>query len=420
MSDSYFKTKASRIILFIGCVLLSFGLWIYVMSVESPAFEQTFTNVTVELENTDALNARQLAIYNGYGTLVDVTFSGKKSTLSKLAEHDIVLTADVSSVENAGRTDCKIRADVPAGCRLVSISQETVSVYADSSANRSFPLTEERENISLPEGLFIGTIEYPVDNISVEGPQMVLDRIDRAVVSLDMSGVTSTTELTSEITLLDSDGVPVESRYISCSPSEVTVTVPVQMSVTLPVEVGFKYGFLSHDTVRLTVVPKTVTAVGDPEVISRGINVPNIIIDEKTDFISSGVCVKTAALEEQDGITLSTDMVTVTAELDESIGTAEITIPSSNIHDIEAKDGVVFRWEEKDINVTLLGRVDVLPLVTQDDIVLQLDMSPYSATNTGTSLVRASVVLSKPFKDSIMAVGTYDISVTFGESETNE
>ena len=40
------------------CTLAAFFLWIYVMSVESPEYEQIFSHLTVELAGTDASTPR--------------------------------------------------------------------------------------------------------------------------------------------------------------------------------------------------------------------------------------------------------------------------------------------------------------------------------------------------------------------------
>ena len=113
-SIGYNRTNVAVKIL---CVFAAFCLWIYVMTVESPEYEQTFGNVTVELINTDSLVSDSgLMLYSGYGNMVGVTVSGKKSIVSKLSDSDIVVTADVGKITGgSGRYDCKLSVDVPAG-----------------------------------------------------------------------------------------------------------------------------------------------------------------------------------------------------------------------------------------------------------------------------------------------------------------
>jgi len=122
------KQKRSSVAVKILCIFVAFCMWIYVMSVESPEFEQTFSHIAVELVGTEELVDKGLAIYNGYGTMIDVTLSGKKSVVSKLTEKDIVATVNVGNItDQSNRYVCRISVDVPAGCKLVGMSQDTIS-----------------------------------------------------------------------------------------------------------------------------------------------------------------------------------------------------------------------------------------------------------------------------------------------------
>lgn len=403
----------SNVIVKILCVVTAFILWIYVMAVESPEYETTFSHIVVQLENADELvSEKNLAIYNGYGTMIDVTLSGKKSVVSQIKDEDIVATADVSSVASVGRYNCKIRIDVPAGCQLVGMSQETISVYADKSEQIAIDLTEQRENTKLPDGCYTGAIEFPVDKISVTGPSNVLSRIEYAVVNLDLSGIVSTTTVTQKVRLMSKDGTEITSPYIDYYPKEITVTIPILKTVTVPVEAYFKYGFLNSDKASVTITPASVDITGDPSVIDQGNLIELVEIDEKLDF-TDGICEKSVTLDPVEGVSLSTSSVEVTAEIDRSIKTRQITVPGSNIEDTGAKEDVKYTWDKSTVTVTIMGEIDKISKITADDITLVLDMSPYSETNTGTIRVRADVEIDSQYRDEIIEIGTYEINVTF-------
>ena len=48
-----------------------------------------------------------------------------------------------------------------------------------------------------------------------------------------------------------------------------------------------------------------------------------------------------------------------------------------------------------------------------EDIILRLDMSPYSETNTGTIKVRAEVIIDSAYNEGVFETGIYEIDVTF-------
>ncbi len=396
------------------CVVVAFFLWIYVMAVESPEHEQTFSHVTVELIGTDQLVAEHgLAIYNGYNTKIDVTLSGKKSVVSKLTDKDLIATADVSSITGgAGRYNCKINVDVPSGCQLVGTSQDTVSVYLDEAMQIFVPLTETRENTNLPEGRYTGTIDFPVDQITVSGPAKELVRIAKAVVNLDLSGVRKTATMTQRVTLVDAKGEKIESPYLDYYPTEVTVTVPVLKTVNVPVIVTFKNGFLNFSNTNVNLSKVQVSATGDAERIDQGNLMEPIVLDEAQEF-SGGRCEKTVTLKAADGVTLSDREITVTAEVNSTIKTRNITVPGHNIEDKGGKDGVEYTWVRSPITITIMGELDKITKIKADDITLHLDMSPYSQSNTGTIRVKADVVIDSPYKNDVLAIGSYEVSVTF-------
>ncbi len=413
-SESSAPRASSRgnLVAWILCFVAAFVMWIYVMAVESPEHEQIFSHLPVELTGTEVLAENELAVYSGYGIMIDVTLSGKKSVVSKLSERDIVVTADLKNITEGGRNNCKLAVDVPAGCKLAGMSQNTISVYVDQAMTMTFDLTERRENTNLPEGCYTGTVEFPVDKITVTGPRNVLGRVDRAEVTLDLTDVSRTTTLSAPVTLLNAKGEELSSPYIDYSPTTVSVTVPVYKSVTVPVRVGFRYGYLNSENTEITVTPATVEATGDPDVIDRSSPLESIILDEKTEF-ENGKLTKTVPLIAAEGVSLSAAQAEITAVIDSSIKTREFLIQGSNIVDTGAKEGVNYTWDRSAVPVVLMGPVDVLAKIDVDDITLVFDMSPYNDTNTGTIRVRAEVSVDSLWRDEVFAIGAYEINVTF-------
>ena len=396
------------------CVIAAFCLWIYVMQVESPEYEQTFSRIVVNLTNTEELVSKKgLAIYSGYGTMIDVTLSGKKSVISKLEEKDIVATADVSAVKEGGsRYDCPVTIDVPAGCKLVGMSQGTISVYFDEASQAAVDLTEIRENTNLPESCYTGVVEFPVDKVTVKGPSKVLAGIEKAVVRLDLTGVTGTVSLTEQVILLDKNGNEFESPYIEYYPHEVAVVVPVYKRAVVPVDVRFRYGFLNNENTTMIVSPSALEVTGDPAAIDAGNLLEPIIIDEKNDFYGN-TYERTVPLDFASGISCVIDAIDISVVIDDSIKTRQLTVPGKNIEDTGGKEGVSYSWDHSPVIVTICGSIDNIAAIEPEDIILRFDMSPYSETNTGTIKVRADVIIDSAYNEGVFERGIYEIDVTF-------
>lgn len=397
------------------CVLAAFCLWIYVMQVDSPEYEQIFTNITVELPETEDLVKKGMTVYSGYGQMIDVTLSGKKSVLSKLSNSDIVATADISGVKADGqRYNCRIMVDVPAGCKLVGTSQEYISIYLDETTSVNVELTENRGNTRLPEGCTTGLIQFPVEQITVSGPRKTVDKIAKAVVSIDLTGVTSTTTMTRPVTLVDKYGTEISTPYLKYYPSEVTLTVPVLKNVTVPIEVDFINDFFNTQNTEITMIPAYIEVTGDPSVIDAGNLVSTIEVNERTDFEDMEYD-RTVILEAVPGVTLSSSYVELSIQVDSTYKTREITVPGSNIKDTGGKTGVQYSWESNPMTVTIMGPIDAISRISPEDITILLDMSPYDGSNTGSIRVRGQIDIDSPYADEVIDVGVYYVTVTFSE-----
>ena len=405
------RFRAMDFVVWLLCLVAAFCLWVYVMSSESPEHEQIFSHLTVELTGTEGLEKNHLALYSGYGTMVDVTLSGKKSVTSKLTERDIVVTADLSGITEGGRYPCRISVDTPAGCKLTAISQDTVSVMVDESITVYLDLTERRENTNLPEGCYAGTVELPPDKISVTGPRSYVNSVKTAQIVLDLTGVERTTTMTQDVLLLNSRGEEIDSPYLVCEPSSVTVDVPVYKSVTVPLTVNFRCGYLNSENADVQIVPESVTLTGDPDAVDRAVLDP-IVVDERTE-IYNGRLLKTVDLNVPEGVTLSESEVLVSVEVSPDLKTRVMLIPGSNVLDTGAREDVHYTWDHDPIGVTFMGPVDALSKLKAEDVDIVFDMSPYTSTNTGTVTVKAEVVLDSLYKDQVLAMGLYEISVTF-------
>ena len=410
------RFPAVNLVAWLLCLLASFCLWLYVMTVESPEHEEIFSHLTVELNGTEVLDRNHLALYSGYGTMVDVTLSGKKSVTSKLTERDITVTADLSGISEGGRYSCKVNVDTPPGCKLSAISQEYISVLVDESVTAYLDLTEQRENTNLPENCFVGTVELPTDKIAVTGPRSYVNSVKTARVILDLSNVQRTVTMTQDVILLNSHGNEVDSPYLVYEPQNITVTVPVYKSVEIPVPLSFRWGFLDETKADVTILPETVVATGEPDVIDQGSLLDPVVIDEKTELDPSQLQIsKIVTLSGKEGVTLSSTAAAVSVSVNPDIKTRLILVPGTNILDTGAREGVHYKWEREPVAVTFMGPVDVLPKLAADDVNLVFDMSPYSSSNTGTAIVRAEVNVDSPYRNDVIALGNYEIAVTFTE-----
>ncbi len=397
------------------CVLAAFLLWIYVMAAESPQHKEVFANVVVRVTDGELLADQGLAVYNGDGTCIDVTLSGKKSVLTQLTPEDIVATASVKDYRDSGRVDVKITVDVPSGCQLEELSAETVSVYLDYYETKTLDLSMVMNNISLPEGFAQGAVDVDGYKVTVSGASKYVEMVTDAVAVFDMTGVQQTTDVEARVALYDHMGRELNNQYILYTPKTVELTVPVIKSVTLPVKVEFKHGFFSEANTRITLSVSEVTLSGEPQLIDKHAASiqPTILIDEKTDFLLTDNYEKTVQLTAPEGLSFDVESVDVSVTYSDDIMTRIITVPGENVFDSGASQGVKYTWDKSPITVKIMGSLGAIQDIRADDIILWLDMSPYSESSAGSVNVRAKVIFDSAHKDEVLEVGQYDVRVTF-------
>ena len=91
------KSKDKNLMAKIICVLLSFGLWLYITNVENPSRSYEIKNIPVELVNTNVIENSKLALIPEQKFTVDLKIEGPSSEINKVRPEDFKITADMSN-----------------------------------------------------------------------------------------------------------------------------------------------------------------------------------------------------------------------------------------------------------------------------------------------------------------------------------
>jgi len=277
--------KSFHIIPKLVCVFLAFILWIYVMEVDSPDYEDVFEDVAVTVVGTTQLeNERNLSIFSGYDTLVDVTVKGQKSVIAKYSSEDIVATVDVSKIEKSGMYTLEVFVDVPSGMTLVESSVTQINMFVDKRTTENIPVEASVKSYKISsEEYSLGDITCSTDMISVTGPESVIREIDHGLVEVDLGGEFITKSITTEadVLLKSQNGEDIESRYLKLSKTSIQVNVPVYGFKNVPLRVTTKNGFYTEKLTDVTVSPEIIKVKGEPSVLQNVDSIDVTVIDEK-------------------------------------------------------------------------------------------------------------------------------------------
>ena len=114
------------------CALAAVIVWLYVMNIDRPDFEKTFTGVPVSIENEKMIaDEYNMSVISGYENTVNITVTGKKSEINKYTAQDIAAFVDLVSVNQPGKHQLEIVASAPGGLTVTAVSPSSAVVYTD-------------------------------------------------------------------------------------------------------------------------------------------------------------------------------------------------------------------------------------------------------------------------------------------------
>ena len=302
--------RAVDLIAYLLCLVLSFGIWVYVVSLESENYEYTFKQIVVQPDGVNDLKSHNLSIITGYDTEISVTVTGSRREISKYTADDIFAHVDVSNITEADRYALDVIVDLPDEIKLVSAEPSKINVMVDETASVEVDL-EVILLYGAKEYYTVHEAEPSVERILVTGPKSLLNTISRAQVTYDLGDVTTSVNFNAPIVLLDSDDNEISNPYIKTNVNEVKVRVPVTMKKTLPLVAEYtasdldKYEYFIKLFVNEN--DQTVVVVGDPDIISNMESV-KINVGDITNYTDGEFTVADMNLDA--GVTLFDESIT--------------------------------------------------------------------------------------------------------------
>lgn len=402
------SVKSFDIIPRIVCLLFAVVIWFYVMQVDSTDYTEIFSDVEVSLTNTSVIEKeRNLYVYSGYGFTVDVTVSGKRSTINKYSAEDIKISADLAGIIEAGEHRVPINVTLPGGLSLEETDYNDITVYVDEKASQTFQIRAKAIGANYSNQFEYGELTAEYDSVIVTGPKNIIDTIDYASVQADFSSlgiIDETTTSVRSLALIDKDGNTVQNPYIKLSRSDVKVTLPVFLEKEVPLTLSYLYGYYNDKNVNIKFEPAKITVKGDPSKISQIESVTVAQIDEKS---ISGDVKSEYTLEDTDEYSIvgSKDVI---VEI-KHIGTVPKTYSVKNINITAGSN--IYEVLTESVDVTLRGSAVVLSNIESENIYLSADVSEYSKDYSGTVKVPATVSVKSDNSESVYEIGDYSVQV---------
>ncbi len=390
-----------KLLSFLLALLVSVGVWVYVVTVENPEGEDIIYNVPVIFSGDDVLREDYDLVItedNVSANGVNLTFSGKRTDLKKLSEmkNEMYVTIDIVRIRNVGEyrysytlSDITLPASVSSGSvQLADRSPASVSLSVGRLKKKTVPVNVVTE-VGLAEGFMQQPTQQNYDEIVIEGPETLIEQIVCAQVRLERENVDKTISATLPYALMTQENTVIADDSITCSVDEIEVTLPVLMTKDVVLEVGFvDGGGATSDDVNHTIDPVKVTLSGDPSVLSSvsSLKLPNIALSSLMSNNEEVTCV----IPVPEGCTnvsgIDSANVTVTIS-NKSIRSLKAT----NIQVVNIPEGMEAVSKTTVLPVVLRANTSDADKLSAENIRVVADLSTVTIEGTGAITVPVTV-----------------------------
>ena len=215
-------------------VVAAIVLWFYVVYIVNPPVQTVLRDLPVNITGTEALEEKGLAPAFSQEHSATIIISGPRNSLNKIKAEDVILTVDVSELEE-GTSPVEVRAELPQGISLVSIANATVDVDIEDLVSVSKPV-----DVTLTggrDGREPTVLSSSLTQVEVSGAATQVDKVASIKVSGDLSGsdLDVPVDLTLAATPVDAEGKTVPG--VKLAHDTLNVKAVIYQLKTVPLEI---------------------------------------------------------------------------------------------------------------------------------------------------------------------------------------
>jgi len=368
---------------------LAFLIWFIVVQANNPTDSKSFTNVKVNLVNTEIFeeNSQVYKVLDRSDT-VNVVVRAPKSVLSTLKVSDIIAEADVSNMDK-DKGEIKITYSVYGNNSVESVKGDKEFVQIELEAKERKYIRLETHCTGTPsEGYMVGNMKTDQNLIEISGPKSAIDRVVSAAVTIDVTNATTLLSANVEIVLYDKFGYEITDTSITKQIDYAHVEVEILEVKTVTIG-GSKIGspadgYLFTGVVRFS--PSSIKIAGNPADL---VGITRINVLETIDITGATENIVTTvdlnkylphgtifADPDFDGTVTATAFV-------EPIAYKDFEIDSSNVifNHLPEKAYATITYPSDKIVVSLSGLQSELDKVNPESIVATIDFEKWMIAN---------------------------------------
>lgn len=410
------KLYDSRAFWMIVSLLASLATWVYVTSMQSTEFSQTFYGVEVELVGESTLRETKNMVITDLDTsTVTVRIKGPRRIVAGLDPSDLKACVDVSKLSRSAYTTQQYYISYPDGTDTTNIndsnkSPSTISFMVSPLNTKTVQVRGSFDG-SLAEGYTAETPVFEPATITVSGADANLKDVSYAWVTFGKENVDSTYKVETGFTLMNENGEECSTVGLTCSEDVVTATLPLLLVKEVPLSVDIIEGAgATKANTKIKVEPDSITLAGDSAVLT-GMN--KIVLDtiDLTDFEKTFSQTYTIPIDNDMNNLTGVTEAKVTVEI---VGLETRVFKVKNISCTNVTEGYEADIISESIDVIIRGTPEQLDQLKGDNIRAVADLTDYKES-TGQFMPNVRIVVDG--STDVGAVGQNTISIEIRKAQ---
>lgn len=208
---------------------IAFMLWFIVINVENPVDEKSFSNIKVNLLNTNVIEEEDKVyqVLDATDVVRTVRVQAPRKVLDELTSSDIVAEADFSKVTINDTVEIKFYSmKSNSEIRNITGNIDMVRLNIEDKKTKRLVLSVETSGDPL-SGYVIGTPILDQNRIEVSGPESIITRVYAAKMKVDVSDSSSEISTYATVKLYDTAGNEIPKDNLIMNAQTVKVKIPV-------------------------------------------------------------------------------------------------------------------------------------------------------------------------------------------------
>lgn len=262
------EIKRKKILIQIVCVLLSFGLWVYINATENPIGQKIIKNVPVEIVNTSALTSDGLAIAPGQNLMVSLNIKGPSEKIfnSTASDYKVILQLDNTQLTAGSNW---LTAQVVSSPNGITVTNQLIKVNLklEPIIKKEFPV-QSALTINTASGIYVNNTTLSPSTVTVEGASSAVDSVSKIIAVQTVNDLSKDTDIAANLVALNAKGQKVTD--VNIYPGTVNANITVNNGKVVPVNVVTEGNLPKGVTLKsITPTIQTVEVLGDSSAIAN-------------------------------------------------------------------------------------------------------------------------------------------------------